>query len=397
MTDKKFDIREIPSSDPANLLLSNYAFISTPKVPDKEKEAQYLQERSDDRIFFSFLHEEPVAKVGVIPMTQNVRGTIMPMGGITGVASMPAARRGGHIRALMTHSINVMHADGQAVSTLYPFKTSYYEKFGYAGWQVPLWARITPAALAPFMKVPKHGTVKHRLSTDVKDEVYAFLQRAQHDIHGMSCQPRVRFDNGAERYPTWFMSVHEGDEITGGICYKLDLKKGFMEAPEVFWTTTNGKLNVLDFMARHVDQVKQIRMQLREGQHPHLWFSDDGETTVLSNEDASWGAPMGRIVTLAGLNGIQVGNAEATITVSDPQAPWNNGVWTLSGRDGELTVTEGGDPGGEVSINGLSAMLFSGLDPETLPFRGWGSVNAETAEALQSLFPAITPYLHELF
>lgn len=106
---------------------------------------------------------------------------------------------------------------------------------------------------------------------------------------------------------------------------------------------------------------------------------------------------MGRIITLSGLNGIQVGDAEATITVSDPQAPWNNGVWTLSGHNGKLIVTEGGDPGGEVSINGLSAMLFSGLDPELLPFRGWGSVVAETAAALQTLFPAVTPYLHELF
>lgn len=397
MTDKKFDIRQMPSSDPTNLLMSNYAFTSTPKVPDKEKEAQYLQERSDDKIFFSYLDDEPVAKVGVIPMTQNVRGTVMPMGGVTGVASMPAARRGGHIRALMTHSIEVMHADGQAVSALYPFKTSYYEKFGFAGWQIPLWAHITPTALAPYLKLPKHGTVKHRLTSDVKDEVYGFLEQSQADIHGMSVQPRVRFDNGAERYPTWFMSVHEGDEITGGICYKLDLDKEIMTAPEVFWTTINGQLNVLDYMARHVDQVKQIRMQVRDGQHPHLWFTDDGETTILSNEDSSWGAPMGRIVTLFGLDGIPVGDAEATITVNDPQAPWNNGIWTLSGRGGELTVTEGGDSGGDVSITGLSAMLFSGQDPLTLPHRGWGSVNGETADALQSLFPPVTPYLHELF
>src|SRR5699024_10418610 len=231
-----------------------------PKVPDKEKEAQYLQQRSDDKIFFSYLDDEPVARVGVIPMTQNVRGTVMPMGGISGVASIPSARRGGHIRALMTHSIDVMHADGQPVSTLYPFKASYYEKFGFSGWQVPLWARISPAALAPYLKFPKHGEVKQRLSADTKDELYGFLKTSQMRVHGMSCHPRVRFDNGVERYPAWFMSVHEDGEITGGMTYKLDLEKEVMEAREVFWSTINGKLNVLDFMARHVDQVKQIRM-----------------------------------------------------------------------------------------------------------------------------------------
>lgn len=397
MTHTKFDIREIPSTDPANLLLSSYAFTSSPKVPDKEKEDKYLHQRSDDRIFASVVDSEPVAKVGVIPMSLNVRGVVMPMGGVSGVASMPAARRGGHIRALMTHSIEMMHADEQAVSALYPFKVSYYEKFGYAGWQLPLWARITPAALAPFLKMTKHGTVKHRLTSDVRDEAYAFLQRAQADVHGMACQPRVRFDNGAERHPTWFMSVHEGNEITGGVCYKLDLEKEVMEAPEVYWSTTNGMLNVLDYMARHIDQVKQIRMPLREGQHPQLWFTDDGETTILSNEDYSWGAPMARIVTISGLNGIPVGDAEATITVHDDQAPWNNGRWTLSGKDGVLNIREGGTSGGEVLINGLSSILFSGFDATMLPYRNWGSVDADTAKALQVLFPPVTPYLHELF
>lgn len=397
MTEKRFDIREVPSTDPANLTLANYAFVNTPRVPDKDKDERFLKQRRNDRIYFSYLDNEPVARVGVIPMTQNVRGTVMPMGGITGVCSMPAARRGGHIRALMNHSIQQMHANGQAVSALYPFKTSYYELFGYAGWQAPLWVRIAPAALAPYLKQPKHGTVKQRLSSDVEDEYCAFLQRTQQDIHGMGYQPSVRTDNNVDAHTTWFMSVHEDDHITAGISYKLNIEKELMEVGAAFWHTMNGMLNVFDFMARHVDQVKQVRMPLLPGQHPQLWVTDDWQVTILSNEKYSWGPPMGRIVTLADLSGVSVGDATATINVSDAQAPWNNGIWTLSGVDGELTVTEGGTAGGDVSIAGLSAMLFSGLDPRTLPHRGWGAVNDETAEALQMLFPAVTPHLHELF
>lgn len=398
MTDTKaFDIRQEPSNHPANILLGNYAFSSSPRKPDKEADERRLRQRSEDKIFFSYLDDQPVAKVGIIPMTQNVRGKVVPMGGIGGVCSMPAARRGGHVRALMNHSIQVMHADKQPVSMLYPFKASYYERFGYAGWQVPIWARIAPGALAPYLKIPKHGTVKQRLSSDAKDEFYGFLQSTQQRVHGMSRHPRVRFDNGVENYPTWFTSIHEGDEITGGICYKLDLDKKIMEVHAAFWSTVNGKLNVLDFMARHVDQVKQIRMPLLPGEHPHLWITEDWQITLRSDEDYSWGAPMGRIVTVAELNGIPVGDAEATINVTDAQAPWNNGTWTLSGRDGELTVTEGGSAGGDVSITGLSSLLFSGLEPSMLPHRGWGAVNDETAEALRTLFPSITPHLHELF
>lgn len=394
-----FDIREVSSSDPANLLLGNYAFTSTPRVPDKEKDERYLQQHRNDRIWFSYLDNEPVARVGVIPMTLNVRGKVMPMGGVSGVCSMPIARRGGHVRALMNHSIHAMHADGQPVSTLYPFKTSYYEKFGYSGWQAPLWARIDPAALSPYLKVSKHGTVKQRLSPDVQDEYHSFLLRAQQDVHGMAHRDHVRTDHGVDQHSTWFMSVEEGDEITGGISYKLNLTsaKEHMEVRAVFWHTMNARLNVLDFMARHADQVKQIRMPLLPGQEPQLWVSDDWQVEILSGEEYSWGPPMGRIITIAGLNGVPVGDASATITVEDEQAPWNNGTWTFSGSGGELRVTQDGNPGGEVSIAGLSAMLFSGFDPMTLPHRGWGSVDDETAAALQTLFPPVTPHLHELF
>lgn len=397
MTDKPFDIREVPASDPANLLLGNYAFSSSPKVPDTEKDQELLQRRSVDKNYFSFLSNEPVAKVAIAPMTQNVRGKVIPMGGICGVASMPAARRGGHIRALMNHSIEVMHADGQAVSSLYPFKTGYYEMFGYAGWQAPLWARIQPEALAHYMKIPKHGTVKQQLSTDARDDLYAFLQQSQQRVHGMANAPRARFDNSVEREPTWFMSVREENEISAGIGYKLDLKKEVMEVHSAFWQTMNGKLNVLDFMARHVDHVKQIRMSLLPGEHPQLWLTDNWQVEILSNEDYSWGPPMARIVTLTGLSGVPVGDAEATISIKDTQAPWNNGTFTLSGRSGELSISESGTSGGDVTINGLSAMLFSGLNPLTLPHRGWGGVNDETATALQTLFPPVTPHMHELF
>lgn len=396
-TSRPFDIRLAKSSDPANLMLGNYAFATTPQIPNKEEDEKRLQRPNVDRIFFSYLENEPVARVAVIPMTLNVRGKVMPMGGVSGVCSMPAARRGGHIRALLQHSLEDMHAQGQAVSTLFPFKTSFYQMFGYAGWQAPLWARIEPRSLAPYLHIPKSGVVKQRLSNDAADDLYTFLQRSQQDVHGMSNSPRTRFNNIVERYPTWFMSVHEDDQITGGMCYKMNLDKGVMEVVAVFWNTRNGMLNVLDFMARHVDQVKIISMPVQSHQHPQLWVTDDSCVTLLSNEEGAWDAPMGRVVSVPGLSGIGAGDATASIIISDPHCPWNEGTWTLSGVDGALTITPGGESGGEVSIAGLAAMVFSGMDPTTLPYRGWGSVDSKTADALQTIFPAVVPHLSEQF
>ena len=397
MTHTPYDIRIEAAKTQHAMDLGTYAFASSPVKRSDEEKAARIAARSDDKGLLSYVDGVAVAKVGIIPMTMNVRGLVMPMGGIGGVCSMPVARRGGHVRALMQRSIEEMHASGQAVSMLYPFKTSYYEMFGYAGWQITMYARIAPEALVPYIRLPKHGAIKQRASSDAGDDFYAFLGATQRGVHGMALQPRVRFDHELESGPTWFASVHEEDEITGGLSYKLDLDKNVMVVHAVFWLTENAKLHLLDFMARHVDQVKRISMPLLPGQHPHLWATDDDQISVNSVEDHAWNAPMGRIVTIAGLNGIGAGDGTVALTVRDEHAPWNNGTWTITGAAGSLSVSPGGEPQGEVTIHGLSALVFSGVDPAILSHRGWGTVDPEAHTPLQSIFPPVVPHLHELF
>jgi predicted acetyltransferase len=280
---------------------------------------------------------------------------------------------------------------------LYPFKTSYYEMFGYAGWPVALWARITPTALAPYMKGVKTGTVRQRLSSEAKEDFYALLQSAQRNVHGMASAPKVRFDNQQDARPKWFASVHEGDEITGGLSYTMNLDKRVLEGRAVFWLTENARLQLLDFLARHVDQVSHITMPILPGQHPHLWVTDDEAVTVSSEQEHAWNAPMGRIVSVTGLNGIGAGEGSVALTIRDDQGPWNDGVWTFAGTNGVLEVTQGGEPEGEITIGGLAALVMSGMDPVTLPWRGWGQVQPQAADGLRSLFPPVVPHLHELF
>ena len=201
MTQRTYDIRIETPNTPEALELARYAFTTTPETLTDERKERYRESHTTDKGIFSYLDNARVAKVDVIPMTQNVRGMVMPMGGISGVCSMPVARRGGHVRALMQRAIEEMHADGQAISTLFPFKTSYYEMFGYAGWQIPMYMRIKPAALAPYLKVPKTGTVLHRLANDAKDDAWALITGAQQRLHGMSCQPREKFNAALKWHP----------------------------------------------------------------------------------------------------------------------------------------------------------------------------------------------------
>jgi hypothetical protein len=87
------------------------------------------------------------------------------------------------------------------------------------------------------------------------------------------------------------------------------------------------------------------------------------------------------------------------ITVEDDHAPWNSGTYTFCGKDGQLSIkpVDATAANGSISIAGLSALVFSGTDPDTFVYRGWGSFDSETRAAMRAMFPPAWPHLHEIF
>jgi hypothetical protein len=107
---------------------------------------------------------------------------------------------------------------------------------------------------------------------------------------------------------------------------------------------------------------------------------------------------MGRVVSVEGLAGINAGgDAIITVDIVDEFCPWNARTWTLTGAGGNLDVCEGGEATCELTIQGLSALVWCGMDPATFRYRGWGDPTPEAQAALRTLFPPALPILHEKF
>ncbi|MCA9833065.1 MAG: GNAT family N-acetyltransferase [Thermomicrobiales bacterium] len=397
MIPSPYDIRPGDANSEEARLLGSYAFASSPETETPEQVERRTAMRVTDRTFLSYVDDVALAKVAIVPMTTNVRGTVVPMGGISGVASMPIARRGGHIRELLHRAIKDMHEQGEVVSALYPFKSSYYEKFGYAKWPVPKWMHVSPDALSPYLAAEKTGVVKHRLSGEAIDDVATVMKQAQRTMHGLSLFQRPKQDAWLSFNKSWAMTVHEGDDVTAAIVYRIDINKQELIVDTGFWSTLNGYLQVLDFLARHVDQIKTVRMPVLPDEQPHMWTTQDGSIEIITNDADSWGPAMARIVTVSGLTGIGAGNGSVCLTVTDVQAPWNNGTFTFTGDSGLLLVHEGGMAQGEVTIHGLSTLIFTGGDARLLPIRGWGRVNNEAVDALARIFPPVEPVIGAMF
>lgn len=106
-------------------------------VFEQEKELEKSKTDKEDPkedLYGAFLTENgPLAGSIVINnKTSRFDGRTVKMGGVGGVATLPANRRGGAIRACMELALREMYDKGYALSHLYPFSTSYYRQFGFA-------------------------------------------------------------------------------------------------------------------------------------------------------------------------------------------------------------------------------------------------------------------------
>ncbi|MDQ7909658.1 GNAT family N-acetyltransferase [Phytohabitans sp. ZYX-F-186] len=146
--------------------LQAYAFEASPAPLERVASYRdYLPFQEDNVTLVAEEGGTAVAAASAIPMRQNVRGTLHPMAGIAGVVVHPLARRRGHIRTLPTRLLGDMRDSGQPLSALYPFRASFYERFGYIG--LPKARRVT---FAP-------ADLGHLVRADLPGELLQFFAR----------------------------------------------------------------------------------------------------------------------------------------------------------------------------------------------------------------------------
>jgi predicted acetyltransferase len=145
------EIRELSAAERASVSLpmQEYAFQATPANADLAQALERRQRFYEGNL--TLVAEEDgdaVAQADGLPMRQNVRGAVYPMAGVAGVATLPRARRRGYARALVNELLDRMRDQGHAVSTLYPFRASFYQRFGYVGLPTTRTVKFPPAAFA---------------------------------------------------------------------------------------------------------------------------------------------------------------------------------------------------------------------------------------------------------
>jgi predicted acetyltransferase len=255
-------------------------------------------------------------------------------------------------------------------------------------------ARFAPLVLAPLIKMQFRGEVDLSLIGDGVETYRAYLRQVQQHTHGMALI-EIPDKVGAQRNRFWLATARVDGEVVGVMLYDL---KGEREgefnlhAVRFYYHTSAGRYLLLQWIARHIDQANRVELNLAPTELPETWLTD--MNVAVETADL---APMGRVVDVAAIGGMRTGPGRFAAHISDSLCPWNEGNWRFETVDGLLQVAPAQEVGCELSIQGLSALVYGPYDPADLPIRGWGNPTVDVQDRMRAMFPRLLPYIHELF
>jgi predicted N-acetyltransferase YhbS len=372
--------------------LQAYAFMASPWPA--EDEATYRGRMQFYETAVSLVAEEdgrPLAGVAAFRMRQNVRGVVHDMAGVASVASHPSARRRGLVRELLMRLMGQMRDEGCGVSALYPFRPSFYARFGFVG--IPRWRTATfpPEGLAHLVRLTLPGEVERLSMPDGFDEWDGLTRRLLTGRHGFAVFDDVRtaeFRNDKR----WVAVARVDGEVVAAVRYRIERFGGDLIASDLLATGPLGRALLLQFFARHVDQVARVVVTIGPDEVPELWGTDLAVVTEGRVDLPGRGNPMVRVLDMRALEGTPVGRGSVTVEIAGDDLI--GGVWRLAGDDGRLTVTKASAaPEATLTAAGFSGLVYGVLDPIEVCTRGLGTVERSAVESLGSLFPRNLPYL----
>ena len=395
------NIREITAEERPKVSspIEEYAFRASPAVDRRPQEPS--NDRDLDRDTVTLVAEEdgvPLATASAVPMRQNVRGIVYPMAGIAGVATMPLARRRGCARALVSQLLSQMRDTGHVVSALYPFRPSFYERFGFVGLPRTRTVRFAPEGVAS-LRADLPGEVTCVRAAAGYPAYREFTERLLGEQHGFSLLPEARAVWLRDADDRWLVMAYSEGEPVGALTYRITGHGGVLVADDMLTLNTLGRALLLGYLARHVDQVREVELRVPPGELPELWATDFAAVTEAVVSFPGSSAPMARVLSLSGLAGMPSGRERVVVEVV--KDPYIAGAHVLDGRSGSLEVTPGSGSGAEpeatLTAPGLSALVYGVADPDDLVVRGLADISPDAAARLRVLFPRCHPYLYAAF
>jgi hypothetical protein len=99
----------------------------------------------------------------------------------------------------------------------------------------------------------------------------------------------------------------------------------------VFLQTSPPRYSLLNWIARHIDQVDRVESWLAPDKYPESGMAD-----LNVKVEPAVRPVMSRVLEVEKIGGIEVGEGSFSAKIIDPLCLWNEGFWHFEGSDGKL-------------------------------------------------------------
>ena len=326
----------------------------------------------------------------------RLNGKWVSMGGVGAVSTLPEYRNSGAIRQVFRRMLPECVRRGEVISALYPFKHSFYRKFGYETVANRNIFEFRPAALRAFRFGGKAKQFERGQDVGEYLRIHErFIQNynltVRRDVQTM--QRRFLLDQPlSERKFAYLLS--QNGENTAYVCFtdQRHDPAARLIVTDLAWTEPAGLGAILGFLARFEADYGAIELPLPTDVNLRLLVPDAYEI-----EEAKLTASyMLRVIDVPKALETLCAYVREGFSLSvygDGMIPENNGAWFV---DESGVKPFGGQADIEVSLCALNQLICGAVDFKNALFRPDVRVNAKVA-VLESVFRARPAVLTDHF
>lgn len=326
---------------------------------------------------------------------QYFGGRAVPMAGVAGVVVTPHARASGAGSKAMTALLRELHAQGVALSTLYPATQPIYRRLGYelagvrTGYRLPVNAcelKRQPGTLRP---APEDDGLFDTLARERARQSNGHLERSSFFWRRLW----GKGDDAAYRY-----IVEVEGKPAGFLVYRSKRTEFPLQDLLVAdWWAANQKAarRLLAFFGEHRSVGANVQI-----------FGAPMESLLFHLPEQKWKVDtrwewMTRIVHLKAAleaRGYPArAELELDLEIADDLLDENQGRWRLTLEKGQGRVTRAGLGRIKLDIRGLAALYTSALAPADLARLGYLQAREADQAALAQAFAGPAPWLPDFF
>jgi len=370
------------------------------KITERIQSAQ-----RDPRIEYWGLYEDGklAGEMRLHDFRMNVRGVMLPAGGLGGVAVDLLRKKEGIAKDLCSFYLQRFFDKGASMALLWPFRPDFYKKMGFGIGSPVYQYRLSPRDL------PNRRGKERVCYLDKSDakELCECYNRLCYKTTGMCEETEIGFVKILDRDPeARVVGYRHNGKIQGYLIFKFTAEgtesflDNSLQVIECLFETPEALNGLLGFLHTQFDQVDRIVLSVHDDQFYHLPVNptSDRKHIIPSVHHESHIAGVGIMyrvlnarIFFESMKGKRFGGGSLGIAIKlrDSFVPANQGPLSIMFDKGEarLATEKDCDVEIEMDISDFSSMIMGAATFDRLRFYGLASISDERRiEAVSEIF-----------